>query len=268
MKILVAEDDSTLRGELADFLRGEGHSVEEAANGPEAIRKIRSGRFEVAFLDWMMPGATGGDVLEQTRDARAKTAVIVMTGYGSVDAAVAAMKSGARDFLEKPFELDALQRAMDSIRRELSSATRAKPPRTAKRHTKDSPQVRAAFLHSKHGLLLGAKVAPGEKTGDEDLLVATLNVIQNFMRVSFPILKGKLLRSIVQGDHTLITEPGRAAFLTVVLRGDEPEGLRARLREELRTFEDANRKVLANAGIVDDVQGADELLSSLVNEHG
>src|SRR3990172_1839841 len=268
MRILVAEDDPTLRDELSALLRGEGHTVEEAADGRQAIQKIRGGHLDVVFLDWMMPGATGGDVLEATKDARSKTAVIVMTGYGTVDAAVEAMKSGARDFLQKPFEIDALHRTIESIRKELITVGRRKAEPSKRKPPRTQSIVKAAFLHSKSGLLLGAKVLPGEKTGYEDLLVATLNVIQNFMRISFPILKGKELRSIVQGDHTLITERGRNAFLTVVLRGEEPDGLRERLQSEVRRFEDANRAVLANSGIFDGVQGADELLSSLIHDSG
>lgn len=265
MKILVAEDDPTLRGELAEFLRGEGHTVDMAADGSEAIGKIKRGRFDIVFLDWMMPRASGAEVLDRTRSSRSRTAVIVMTGYGSVDSAVEAMKSGARDFLQKPFETDAVHRAIDTMKKEKGSAAQG---RRGSRNERGRAEVTAAFLHSKGGLLLGAKVKAGEKTVDQDLLVATLSVIQNFMRVSFPILRGKQLRTIVQGDHTLVTERGRDAFLTVILRGEEPDGLRERLRVQIRGFERANQVVLANVGIVENVRGADELLSSLVDDNG
>jgi len=81
-----------------------------------------------------------------------------------------------------------------------------------------------------------------------------------------PDEKGTPAQASAQGDHILITERGRSAYLTVVLRGEEPHGLRERLRAEVRRFEEANRVVLANAGIVENLRGGDELLTSLIGE--
>ncbi|HYM39697.1 MAG TPA: hypothetical protein VEY12_06090, partial [Thermoplasmata archaeon] len=80
--------------------------------------------------------------------------------------------------------------------------------------------IKAAFIIYTDGTLIGAKVRPGEKVIDQDLFSATLDVIQNFMRTSFPTLRGSL-SAIKHGDYTLVMERGKHAYLTVILKGEE-----------------------------------------------
>ncbi len=115
MKILVADDDSTLRSELAELLRADGHDVQIAADGGEALEKLETEPFEVALLDLVMPRATGLEVLHRLHVVRPETSVVMITGHGSVDVAVEAMKGGAVDFVVKPFEIESLQRILQSI---------------------------------------------------------------------------------------------------------------------------------------------------------
>lgn len=271
MKVLVAEDDPTLRDEVVEILRTGGHTVEAVGDGDEAIRCIEREAFDLAVLDWSMPGKTGGQVLKHARKIRPRTAVIVMTGYGNVDTAVEAMRSGARDFLQKPFEVESLEKTIQSIREELAAgrgtvgevATRQRKPGPARG---ESGPMTAAFLHSKHGLLMASKVRAGEKTSDQDLLVATLTIIQDFMRVSFPMLEGKDLRSISQGDLTLVTETGKYLFLTAVVRGEETPGLREEMRTVLRDFEGQNDTLLSHwDGIMAGPAGAEATLQRLLD---
>src|SRR5437867_2227116 len=115
MKILVADDDETLRGELAGILREDGHAVVVAADGGEALRAVERESFDVALLDLKMPKASGLDVLHRLRVVRPETAVVVVTGQGTIDAAVEAMKAGAIDFVEKPYEVEALQHTLRTV---------------------------------------------------------------------------------------------------------------------------------------------------------
>lgn len=272
MKVLVAEDDHTLREEVADLLKTYGHEVHAVSDGNEAIRRLESEPFDLALVDWNMPGRTGREVLRRTREISPGTAVIVMTGYGNVDTAVEALRSGAKDFLQKPFDVDSLEKTIQSIRDELAAhshtAEEVTPvPRKRISRPVSATAMKAAFLHTKTGLLVASKVRAGEKTGDEDLLVATLNVIQNFMRISFPMLKGKRLRSISQGDLTLVTETGKHLFLTVVIHGDETRSLRTQMRSALADFEERNQDRVADwGGVVEPPRGADETLSRLLSQ--
>jgi len=80
MKILIADDDSILRNELADLLREDGHDVVGASDGGEALRLVERESFDAALLDLKMPKASGLEVLHRLRVARPGTAVVVITG--------------------------------------------------------------------------------------------------------------------------------------------------------------------------------------------
>lgn len=92
-----------------------------------------------------------------------------------------------------------------------------------------------------------------------------LDAIQNFMRTSFPVLRGKRLRAIVQGDHTLLIERGQYVYLSLIVRGPDSEGLRRRMRARLRACETRNEDALRKwQGDSSDAQGIDEGLSPFI----
>jgi hypothetical protein len=127
--------------------------------------------------------------------------------------------------------------------------------------------IKAALLMYEDGTLVGAKSRPDETVIDQDLFGATLDVIQNFMRTSFPILRGKSLSSISHGNYTLVVERGHRIYLTVVLEGEETDQLRRQMRDLLLDFEGQNRTVLERwRGIPAEAQGTEEMLSSLFEE--
>lgn len=123
MKILIADDDEVLRSELAGLLREDGHDVVSASDGGEALRLVERESFDAALLDLRMPKASGLEILHRLRVTRPETAVVVVTGQGTIDAAVEAMKAGAIDFVEKPYEVDALRRTLRAVREEQEART-------------------------------------------------------------------------------------------------------------------------------------------------
>lgn len=123
MKILIADDDPVLRSELAGLLREDGHDVVSASDGGEALRLVQRESFDAALLDLRMPKASGLEVLHRLRVTRPGTAVVVITGQGTIDAAVEAMKAGAIDFVEKPYEADALRRTLRTVHEEQHART-------------------------------------------------------------------------------------------------------------------------------------------------
>jgi len=118
MKILVADDDPTIRSELSELLREDGHEVDTAADGREAIQRIETQAYDAALLDLVMPRSTGLDVLRRAAVVSPRTAVIMITGQGTIDTAVEAMKAGAVDFIEKPPEIEAIQRSLRALSEE------------------------------------------------------------------------------------------------------------------------------------------------------
>ena len=106
-KILVADDEQNLRRVLVAMLRRDGHDVVQAPNGNEAIEQL--GDVDVVITDLRMPGADGMDVLRSAAKHHPHLPVIMITAYGSVGQAVEAIKAGAFDYIEKPFEQDAIR---------------------------------------------------------------------------------------------------------------------------------------------------------------
>jgi len=125
--------------------------------------------------------------------------------------------------------------------------------------------IKAAFLTYEDGTLLGSQAALGELAVDSDLFGSTLDMIQNFMRTSFPTQHGAWLRSITHGDYTLVLERGRATCLTLVLEGKENDQLRRLMRDALRAYERDNAEVLAHwRGVADEAAGTAAMLASLL----
>ncbi|HEX2164646.1 MAG TPA: sigma-54 dependent transcriptional regulator [Thermoanaerobaculia bacterium] len=155
--LLVVEDRDSLRRMLEKALAGEGYRVTAAADGVAAIARLEAEPFDLVLTDLKLPGADGLAVLAAARRAQPATPVLMMTGYGTVAAAVEAMKRGALDFLEKPVELDDLfRRVADAVgggaERAVCLEVEGAPP-VVGRH----PRLRAAAR-------LLERVAPTEST--------------------------------------------------------------------------------------------------------
>ena len=108
-RILIADDHDSLRRGLAQAVAEAGHDVEEAPNGNAAIEKLHEGFFDVVVSDLKMGGSTGLEVLKTAKTLHPSSAIILMTAFGSVSTAVEAMKSGAFDYVQKPFEIEEME---------------------------------------------------------------------------------------------------------------------------------------------------------------
>src|SRR5262245_59597916 len=107
--LLLVEDKNELRAMLRKALERNGYAVDEPPDGIAAIQKLRDRRYQLVLTDLKMPGASGLDVLRETKQADATIPVILLTAFGSVEEAVTAMKEGAFDFLQKPVDLEHLK---------------------------------------------------------------------------------------------------------------------------------------------------------------
>lgn len=107
--ILLVEDKAELREMLATALERMGHHSVQAADVPQALVLLARERFSAVLTDLKLPHGTGMDVLRAALEADANLPVIIMTAYGSIAEAVAAMRDGAFDFIQKPIELEHLQ---------------------------------------------------------------------------------------------------------------------------------------------------------------
>jgi FixJ family two-component response regulator len=112
--ILIVDDEKNIRLALSMSLEMLNIPVEMAASGEEALERLAQGVYGLMLLDLRLPGLDGMEVLRQVSQQRPELKVIIITAYGSIDLAVEAMKLGAVDFLQKPF--DAAQ-VRDMVRR-------------------------------------------------------------------------------------------------------------------------------------------------------
>jgi DNA-binding NtrC family response regulator len=109
LKILVVDDETTARKGLVSLLSGWGYAVEEAADGQEALEKAVAGLPSVVITDLVMPRLDGHALLKALREEAPFAAVILLTGQGSIETAVGAMKEGAYDYLTKPVDVARLK---------------------------------------------------------------------------------------------------------------------------------------------------------------
>jgi DNA-binding response OmpR family regulator len=114
-RILVIEDEAELRAVLAEGLRTKGHAVFLARDGSEGIRVFRREKPDIVLTDVQMPGQKGIDVLGQIRTIEPEAKVVIMTGYGSEETAIEALRGGAVNYLKKPFTLRDVCEVIDKI---------------------------------------------------------------------------------------------------------------------------------------------------------
>ncbi len=102
--VLIVDDEKNIRLTLSQALETLGAEIDTAANGEEALTKLKEKGFGLILLDIRMPGMDGMEVLRRVREIRPDIRIIMITAYGTVESAVEAIKLGAVDFLQKPFE--------------------------------------------------------------------------------------------------------------------------------------------------------------------
>jgi CheY-like chemotaxis protein len=131
VRILVVDDDAVFREELADLLRDEKHEVGVAPSVGKALEWLAQQEADIVLTDLKMPRRGGLELLREVRIRWPRTLVVMITGFGSIDSALDAMKAGAFDYLRKPFRIEQLratlelagqQRSFDSPRESVRDA--------------------------------------------------------------------------------------------------------------------------------------------------
>src|SRR3954470_7320547 len=112
-RILVCDDQEMMRDSLAATLVREGHEVVAATDGPFALEKIAERRFDLLITDLKMPKMMGTELLIEAKRLRPEMPVIIMTAFATVATAVQAMKDGAYDYIQKPFDGDEIKLLVD-----------------------------------------------------------------------------------------------------------------------------------------------------------
>jgi DNA-binding NtrC family response regulator len=136
--ILVVDDEAATQDTLGMFLEIEGYRVATAGSGEEALARIEEQEFDVIVADVVMPGLSGLEVLERSRELSPRAAVILMTGHATVEMAIEALRKGAGDYLQKPFVLHDLARSVQRLLpRPAGHGETTRPPRLGVSHPSD-----------------------------------------------------------------------------------------------------------------------------------
>ena len=119
-KILLIEDDPGIRENLRRVLEEEGHEVATERRGDEGLTRAANDAFNVVITDLKMPGLSGLDLVRQLHAAKPRLPIILITAFGTTETAIEATKSGAYDYVLKPFDIgelvDLVRKAADSNR--------------------------------------------------------------------------------------------------------------------------------------------------------
>lgn len=105
-RILIADDDSSVRDVVRDMLMREGYVVDQAVDGRDAQGRILAGSYHLIITDLMMPGADGLSVLKSALSLDPDTSVVIITAYATLQSALEAVREGAYDYVTKPFRLE------------------------------------------------------------------------------------------------------------------------------------------------------------------
>ncbi|MCD4834165.1 MAG: sigma-54 dependent transcriptional regulator [Bacteroidales bacterium] len=129
-KILVIDDEKSIRDTLKEILEYEEHQVDIAADGEEGLEQFKNNKYDIVLLDIKMPKKDGIEVLEDIFGVATDVPVIMISGHGNIDTAVESIKKGAYDFIEKPLDLN---RLLVTIRNAMDRSSLIKETKTLKR---------------------------------------------------------------------------------------------------------------------------------------
>jgi DNA-binding NtrC family response regulator len=213
-KILVVEDNDVLRSSVVQALVENGHNVSEVGDGEEATERLQEESYDVVLTDMRMPKKSGLEVLRFAKQVNDLTVAIVMTAFGTIESAVEAMKSGAYDYIQKPFELEELEvkinRALEHRRDTGVLQILRSQAGQALEHNNivgSSPQIRKIFDIIKKIARSNASILITGETGTGKELIASLahynslRAKQSFVKVNCAALQENLLESELFGHE-------------------------------------------------------------------
>ncbi|WP_394831986.1 sigma-54 dependent transcriptional regulator [Pendulispora rubella] len=225
-RILIVDDEANARAALSEILHEEGYATETAADGFKALGKLEEFSPDVILTDLKMPGLDGITFMDKARAAAPGAVFVVMTAFGTISSAVAAVKKGADNYLTKPLEFESLsaivERAMEKAR--LLQEARQLRDRLRERNAfglivSDDPKMHeilelvAQVGPSRASVLIMGESGTGKELIAESIHAASPRVQKPFVRLNCAALAESLLESELFGHE-------RGAFTGAVGRRD------------------------------------------------
>jgi len=158
-KLLVIDDEQAIRRSLEDILKYESYDVVLAKSGTEGVEKFKEDSFDLVLCDIKMPQMDGFEVLQKIMEINPDVPIIMVTGHGTIETAVEALKMGAYDFIEKPIDLN---RLLIALRNALEKKQLVKEAKTLKQKINKSYEIIGESIQIKYIKDLIERVAPTE----------------------------------------------------------------------------------------------------------
>lgn len=209
-RVLVVDDHASARESVADVLRHVGHEATACSSGAEALAALRREPFDVVVTDLQMPGMSGLELIREIERLRHRVQVLMVTAHASVETAVVAMRHGAFDYLEKPYDVDRLEasvaRALD--RKQLQSddePTEATPSSNAPTMIGSSEAMRSLAAQITRVAATDETVLiHGESGVGKELVAQTLHALSHrqagpMVSLNCPVLSEQLTESELFG---------------------------------------------------------------------
>ncbi len=156
-KILVIDDERSIRNTLKDILEYEKYEVDLAEDGKKGLEKVKQTEYDIVLCDIKMPGLDGIEVLEQLQIMAPDTPVVMISGHGNIDTAVESIKKGAYDFIEKPLDLN---RLLITIRNAMDKSTLVNETKILKKKVSKKYEIIGESPAIKKVIEMADRVAP------------------------------------------------------------------------------------------------------------
>lgn len=212
-KILIIDDERAIRRALREILEFEDFQVEEAENGKDGLAKATSGSFEIIFCDIKMPEMDGMEVLDGLVKNKVDTPVIMISGHGTIETAVEAIKKGAFDFIEKPLDLNRILVTVRNARERVVLVEETKELKTTVKKFKgssiigESPEIiRIKEMIDKVAPSDARVLITGANGSGKELVARSLHDFSNrkkmpFIEVNCAAIPGELIESELFGHE-------------------------------------------------------------------
>ena len=235
-KILLIDDDLNLRESLGEVLRGEGYQVSDAASGEEGLAALKEDSFDLVLLDIRLPGMNCEVVMREIYNYHHETEMIIISGYGSLESAITAIRLGVKDYFIKPYQVDDLLNAV--CRALIDKETRARKEvlinqlSASLEQLKDLEGIRGEALPARRVLTL-----PGGVMVD----LERREISRSNERVGLTPTESNLLGIFLENRGRVLSHKELVLLVQGIEVGEEeaPEILRpmvSRLRKKLITF--------------------------------
>jgi len=289
-KILVVDDEKSMREILEIFLKNEGYSVTAANNGESAVEAIKKDIFDLVITDMKMPKMGGLELLKNIKEITPETIVVIVTAFGTTESAVEAMKHGAYDFIQKPFQMDDIRLVVKNalekqkLQKDVSLLKEQLKTPSLENIIGNSPGMKALFnLISKSAESSASVLIIGESGTGKELVAKAIHSLSprknnHFVAVNCAAIPEGLLESelfgYMKGAFTGASSNKQGLFerandgtLFLDEIGEMPIALQAKL---LRVLEDGTfRRVGGVSDIKVDVRilsATNQILQNLIDE--